>query len=117
MDRIILQDLAVWYRVGVTEEERAKPQKLLITIVISHDLSRAGQFDDLRDTIDYDAVSKRVAALGETHQWRLIEKVAADVAEMVLNEFGAEAVTVEVKKFILPEARHVAVIVERRRAR
>ena len=52
MDRILLQDLAVWYRVGVADEERARSQKLLITIAMSHDLSRAGQFDDLRDTID-----------------------------------------------------------------
>ncbi|HOX03948.1 MAG TPA: dihydroneopterin aldolase [Candidatus Paceibacterota bacterium] len=117
MDRILLQDLAVWYRVGVADEERARSQKLLITIAMSHDLSRAGQFDDLRDTIDYDAVSKRVAALGETQQWRLIEKVAADIAEIILSEFGAEAVTVEVKKFILPETRYVSVMVERRRSR
>ena len=31
MSKITIVDLEVFYRVGVTDEERAKPQRLLVT--------------------------------------------------------------------------------------
>jgi 7,8-dihydroneopterin aldolase/epimerase/oxygenase len=69
----------------------------------------------LRETIDYYAVSRRLLAFGEGRSWKLIETLAVDIAAMVLADFGAEAVTVEVKKFIIPEARHVSVRLTRER--
>ena len=52
---------------------------------------------------------------GEGRSWKLIEKLAADIAALVLSDFGAEAVSVEVKKFIIPETRHVSVRMTRRK--
>jgi dihydroneopterin aldolase len=46
---------------------------------------------------------------GEGREWKLIEKLAADIAAAILAEFQPQSVSVEVKKFIIPEARHVAV--------
>ena len=109
MDKIIISDLAVFCRVGVPDEERAKPQRLLISLEMLRDLSTAAVSDDLTKTIDYYAVTRRVLGFGEGRSWKLIEALAADIANMVLNEFAADIVSVEVKKFIIPEARHVAV--------
>lgn len=108
-DTITLADLEVRYRVGVPDAERAEPQRLLLTVEMRRDFTRAAASDDLRETIDYYAVSRRLLALGEGRSWKLIETLAADIAALVLADFGAEAVTVEVKKFIIPEARHVSV--------
>jgi len=113
MDIITISDLEVRYRVGVPDAERAQPQRLLLTVEMEHDFTAAAAGDDLRQTIDYHAVSRRLLALGEGKEWKLIETLACDVADMVLREFGAAAVTVEVKKFVLPEARHVCVKVRR----
>lgn len=115
-DTIILADLEVRYRVGVPDAERAQPQRLLLTVEMRRDFTRAAASDDLRETIDYYAVSRRLLAFGEGRSWKLIETLAVDIAAMVLADFGAEAVTVEVKKFIIPEARHVSVRVTRERA-
>lgn len=109
MDTITIADLEVHFRVGVPDAERARPQRLLITIEMQLDFSAAATDDDLRRTIDYYAVSGCVMALGEGREWKLIEKLAADIASLVLKEFQPRGVTVEVKKFILPEARHVSV--------
>ncbi len=109
MDKIIISDLAVFCRVGVPDEERARPQRLLISLEMLRDLSSAAASDDLTKTIDYDAVSRRLLGFSEGRSWKLIETLAADIADMVLNEFAADIVSVEVKKFIIPEARHVAV--------
>ena len=108
-DIITLTDLEVHYRVGVPDVERAQPQRLLLTVEMQHDFTRAAASDDLRETIDYYAVSRRLLAFGEGRSWKLIEKLASDIAAMVLADFGTTEVTVEVKKFIIPEARHVSV--------
>lgn len=112
-DTITLADLEVRYHVGVPDAERAQPQRLLLTVEMQHDFTHAAASDDLRETIDYYAVSHRLLKFGEGRSWKLIEKLAADIAAMVLADFGATAVTVEVKKFIIPEARHVSVRLSR----
>ena len=115
MDTISICDLSVSYRVGVPDEERAQPQRLLITVEMEHDFSAAAAGDDLRETIDYYAVSRRLLTFGDGRSWKLIETLASDIAAMVLKNFAAHAITVEVKKFILPEARYVSVRTTRSR--
>ena len=109
--KISIIDLEVFYRVGVPEAERAKPQRLLLTVEMELDFSAAAGSDDIRDTIDYFAVSRRLLKFGEGRSWKLIEKLAADVADTVLSEFKPQSITVEVKKFPIPEARCVSVVV------
>ena len=109
MDTITLCDLAVNYRIGVPDEERAQPQRLLITVEMQRDVRAAAAADDLQKTIDYYAVSRRLIRLGEGRSWKLIETLASDIARLVIGEFGAEAATVEIKKFIIAEARYVSV--------
>ena len=113
MSKISIIDLEVFYRVGVPEAERAKPQRLLLTVEMEFDFSAAAGSDDIRDTIDYFAVSQRLLKFGEGRSWKLIEKLAADVADTVLSEFKPQSITIEVKKFPIPQARCVLVVVTR----
>jgi dihydroneopterin aldolase len=46
---------------------------------------------------------------GDGRHWALIETLAAELATMVLDEFGPQSVSIEVKKFAVPQARHVSV--------
>ena len=114
MSKILIVDLEVFYHVGVPDEERAQAQRLLLSVEMEHDFSRAAQTDDLTHTINYYAVTQRLLKLGEGRSWKLIETLASDIAQLVLAEFQAMAVTVEVKKFIIPQARYVAVSLFRR---
>ncbi len=113
MDTITIQDLEVRYHIGVPDEERVHPQRLLLTIVMEHDVRRAAAGDDLTHTINYYAVSQRLLKLGDGRSWKLLETLVEEIAGIVLREFMASAVTVEVKKFIIPEAKHVAVSIRR----
>jgi 7,8-dihydroneopterin aldolase/epimerase/oxygenase len=115
VDTIVIKDLGVLCHVGVPDEERAKPQRLLITVEMGGDLSRAGATDDIQHTINYFDVSRRVIALCQEQSYRLLEKLAEDIARAVLNEYGAKNATVEVKKFILSDARYVSVRIQRSR--
>ncbi|MSU34691.1 MAG: dihydroneopterin aldolase [Pedosphaera sp.] len=109
MDTIVIRDLEVSYHVGVPDVERAQPQRLLISVEMSRDFSRAAATDELHETVDYFAVSRRVLHWGEGRSWKLIETLAVELAEGIRHEFGAGQVTVEIRKFILPEARYVSV--------
>ena len=109
MPQISIVDLGVFYRVGVPDAERAQPQRLLLTVEMEADFSAAAKSDAIADTIDYFAVTQRLLKFGEGCEWKLIEKLAADIADVILLEFKPQAVTVEVKKFIIPQARHVSV--------
>jgi FolB domain-containing protein len=115
MDTITLCDLEVQYRVGVSDEERARPQRLLLTLELRRDFSAAATADDLRATIDYDALAQWLKGFGDGRQWKLIERLAVDIAEAVLRTFKPDAVSVEVKKFVLPQARFVSVRLTRTR--
>lgn len=115
MDHILIQELEVSYRVGVPDLERATPQRLLLNLDIQTDLASAAASDDLRQTIDYFVLTRRLLTFGKGRSWRLIEKLAVEIAEWVLTEFQAAAVEVEVRKFIVPETRYVAVRVARSR--
>lgn len=113
MDTITISDLEAFYCVGVPDEERAQPQRLLLTVQMEHDFRAAAAEDELVDTIDYYAVTQRLRAFGDGVHWHLIETLAVDIAQMIIEDFGPNAVTVEVKKFILPETRYVSVRVTR----
>ena len=116
MAKISIVDLEVFYRVGVPDAERANPQRLLLTVEMETDFAAAAASDGIADTVDYFAVTRRLLKLGEGREWRLIEKLATDIADTVLGEFQPQAVTVEIKKFIIPQARHVSVTLTKLRS-
>ena len=115
MDIITLRDLEVFYHIGVPDEERVHPQRLLISVEMETDITLAAAGDDLNHTINYYAVSQRLLNLGQGRSWKLLETLAVQIAELVLREFGARRVHIEIKKFIIPEARHVSVRISRPR--
>jgi len=115
LSKVCIVDLEVFYRVGVPDAERARPQRLLLTVEMDFDCSKAAVSDGIADTIDYFAVSQRLLKFGDRREWKLIERLAADVADLILAEFKPQSVTVEVKKFPIQQARHVSVSVTKNR--
>ena len=109
MSKITIADLEVFYCVGVTDEERAQPQRLLLTVDISFDFSVAAVSDRITKTIDYFEVAQRLLKFGDGRSWKLIEKLSSNIADMIMSEFKPHGVTVEVKKFVVPQARYVSV--------
>jgi FolB domain-containing protein len=114
MSKISIVELGVLYCVGVPDEERARPQRLLLTVEMEIDFSVAARTDSIADTVDYYAVSQRLLIFGQGRTWKLVEKLAVDICEMILTEFKPQSVTVEVKKFPIQQARHVSVTATRK---
>jgi FolB domain-containing protein len=117
ISKITITDLEVSFCVGVPDEERAQPQRLLVTVDMAFDVSSAATSDRIEKTINYQAVADQILKYGEGRNWKLIERLATNLADFVLSEHRPEAVFVEVKKFSIPQARHVSVSVTKTRPR
>lgn len=101
-DRISISGLIVEARIGVTDEERARPQPLVVDVELAADLSRAGRSDALSDTIDYDALTTRVASLVRQSECSLLESLATQIVDLVSALPGVFGVTVSVMKQDVP---------------
>ena len=117
-DRIALRGLQVRGHHGVFEHERRDGQDFVLDLVLDVDLAKAGASDDLADTVDYGALAEGAAAVVAGPPRRLIEAVAAEVAQRVLDDERVAAVEVTLHK---PQAPitvpfdDVAVVVRRSR--
>jgi dihydroneopterin aldolase len=109
MSKISIVDLEVMYCVGVTDEERATPQRLLLTVEMGFDITSAALSDRIERTIDYHSVAQMLLKHGEGRSWKLLERLVSNLCDIILSDFKAQSVSVTVKKFVIPEARFVSV--------
>jgi FolB domain-containing protein len=98
MDQVLITDLVARGIIGVNDWEREQPQDILINIVLFADLRKAGQSDNVLDSVDYRLVAKKVRAHAETAQRLTVEALAADLAKLCLETRGVEKVRVRVEK-------------------
>lgn len=116
MDSVIVRDLEIDAHVGVTEEERATPQRVLVSLEVFRDLGEASRTDDLERTVDYGSLVPAVARLVEGSRCKLLEKLAGDIAALIERMPGVSGVTVEIAKASPPlreEVGRVSVRIER----
>jgi dihydroneopterin aldolase len=109
MSEILISGLRVRANIGVPDEERAEMQELEFDLHIHTTLAFEQMEDTLSKTIDYAQVCQRVSEIAAEKPRNLIETLADEVATTILAEFAALRVEVELRKFILPETRHVSV--------
>ncbi|MEE2905457.1 MAG: dihydroneopterin aldolase [Gemmatimonadota bacterium] len=98
MDKIVIPQIPVRVRVGVTEEERSEDQDILIDVELGLDLRPAGTTDDLTQTVDYEAVCAAVATTINVRLFSLIETIGEEIADMILKEYPIDQVLVRVRK-------------------
>ncbi|HEX9114532.1 MAG TPA: dihydroneopterin aldolase [Anaerolineae bacterium] len=113
-DEIQIKDLLLRTVMGVTPEERRDRQDVLINITLWADTTAAGISDSMADSVNYRTVAKRVIRLVEASQFNLVEKLAAEIAALCLEDIRVERVRVAVEKpGALRFARSVGVTIER----
>ena len=98
MDQVFIRDLVARGIIGVNDWERAKPQEILINIVLFADLHEAGNSDNIRDSVNYRTVAKKVLAHSDTAHRQTVEALAADIARLCLEEPGVQKVRIRVEK-------------------
>lgn len=116
MDRLLIRDLRARCILGVSAEERREKQEVVVTIALGTDLHLPGRSDQFEDAVDYRAIKKQVLAAIENSQFRLVEALAQDIADLCLEHPGVDEVQVTVEKpSALRFARSVAAEITRRR--
>lgn len=116
-DRLLLEGMEFYGYHGDIEAERALGGRYRVDLEVAADLRAAGRSDSLEDTLDYVRCFQLVREVVEERQYRLLEALAQAIADAVLGQAHAEAVTVRVAK--QPPLRgtfdRFAVVVERTR--
>jgi dihydroneopterin aldolase len=113
-DLIRVVDLEVFARIGVPDDERRDPQRLLVSLEMTVDsFSHAAATDNILRTVDYFKVAQRVKNFAADKPRRLVETLAEDLANDLLHMFPMQKLSLEIKKFILSDAQYVSVKIER----
>lgn len=115
-DRIEIRDLLLRTIIGINEDERVNRQDVVINVVMYADLSDAGLTDCIADAVNYRTITKRIIRMVEESSFRLVEKLAQEIAGICLSDERVERAIVQVEKpGALRFARSVGVTVERTR--
>lgn len=103
-------------RIGCTESERSWPQQLVLNLWITFDHEKCVETDSIDDTIDYMGVLALIDETSVTHEWKLIETYADDLAYAILERYNlAETVKLSVTKTVTPVAEGVSFVIQRER--
>jgi len=97
-DEIRIEGIAVEAIHGVLAEERRRPQPFRVDVTLRRDLSAAGRSDDLSDTVNYAEVAAIAVAVLTGPPRNLIERLAEEIADRLLNAFAVDEVEVRVHK-------------------
>jgi FolB domain-containing protein len=116
-DQIQIKDLQLRTTIGINEEERRDRQDVVINIVLCADTRAAGASDDIDDAVNYRTITKRIIRLVEESQFCLVERLAAEIAAICIQDPRIESARVRVEKpGALRFARSVGVEIHRTRA-
>jgi dihydroneopterin aldolase len=107
VDVIELRGLRAVGYCGALPEEQERAQPFEVDLDVEADLSEPGHSDRLEDTLDYGAIASAVEDVIRTERFVLLERLSARIAEVVLEDPRASAVTVTVRKLRPPVPQHL----------
>jgi len=114
MDIVFIEQLSVITTIGVYDWEQTIEQKLVFDIEMGWNNVAAAKSDDVNDCLSYADVSEAVISHVEGQRFALVERVAEEVAELLLNRFNSPWVRIKVSKpGAVARAANVGVIIER----
>ncbi len=114
MDIVYIRDLRVETVIGIFDWEREVRQWVSLDLEMAADIRPAAASDDIRDALDYKAISKRLIQLLRDSECQLIETLAESVALVVMQEFGVPWLRLRISKpDALRGAQDVGLLIER----
>jgi dihydroneopterin aldolase len=87
---------------GVTPAEQAVGAWFSVDVELGLDLGPAALSDDLRATVDYSRVARRIVEAGTRDHVHLLERLAGRIADALLGELPASRVRVRIRKLTAP---------------
>ena len=117
MDKVFIEALEIECVIGIYEWERKIRQPIVLDIEMAFDNRKPAASDDIADTLDYKAISKRLIQFVGESSFGLVEALAESCCRILIEEFGVAQVTLKLSKVgAVRGAKAVGVILERSRA-
>ncbi|HHG9996379.1 TPA: bifunctional dihydroneopterin aldolase/7,8-dihydroneopterin epimerase [Yersinia enterocolitica] len=114
MDIVFIEELSVITTIGVYDWEQTIQQKLVFDIEMGWDNRKAAASDDVNDCLSYADISDAVIKHVEMQPFALVERVAEEIADLLLQRFNSPWVRIKVSKpGAVAQARNVGVVIER----
>ena len=114
MDIVFIEQLSVITTIGVYDWEQTIEQKLVFDIEMGWDNRKSAKSDDVNDCLSYADISETVINHVEGQRFALVERVAEEVAELLLKKFNSPWVRIKLSKPVaVARAANVGVIIER----
>jgi len=101
-DCMYIKGIRAFGYIGFLPEEQVLGQWFEVDLKIWTDLSAAGQSDELSETYDYSDVVPKIQHLIQTVKYKLIEKLADEIAALVLTSSQVEQVQLQLTKLTPP---------------
>ncbi|MBJ6979901.1 MULTISPECIES: dihydroneopterin aldolase [unclassified Luteimonas] len=116
MDHVFIEGLEIEALIGIYDWERRIRQTLVFDLEMAFDNRVPAASDDIADTLNYKAVSKRLVEVVSQSDDGLVETLAERCAEVVLREFNVQRLRLKLSKpGAVRGARAVGVVIERTR--
>lgn len=116
-DKILVKDLLLRGIIGLNDWEREKEQDILVNLTVFTDVHKAGESDDMADSLNYRTLTKAIIEYVESSRHYLVEALATGIARVAVVDHGAQRVIVRVEKpGALRFAQSVGVEIDRERA-
>ncbi|MCS7001651.1 MAG: dihydroneopterin aldolase [Dehalococcoidia bacterium] len=97
-DRVFLEGMVFYGYHGVNAAEKELGQRFIVDLEVTADLTRAGETDDLNDTINYSRLYKLTREVVEGPSCDLIERVAHLIIDRVFAATDAQTARVRIRK-------------------
>ena len=97
-DRVFIEDLKIETIIGIFGWERKVKQEVNISLEMEFNIDKAGKTDQIEDALDYKKIGKAVISLVEKSSFFLVEKMATEVAKLVLKNKKIDSVMVTASK-------------------
>jgi dihydroneopterin aldolase len=115
-DRIRIDSLELSAQIGITEEERAHPQRLTLSLTFETAHGFVDLRDDIQRTVDYASVCAAARMTVQERPRQLLETLGEELAHALLAQFPIRALRVELRKYVVPDTAFVAVELERKKS-
>ncbi len=115
---IRITDLKLKAIIGINTWERTTRQDVIINLELDFDASKPAQSDNIKDTVDYKALKKRIIELVEGSKFFLLEKLVEKVLTLIMQDSKIRKATVRIDKpKALRFAKSVSIESSRRKSR
>jgi dihydroneopterin aldolase len=98
MSSLYIKDLIIEAKHGMHDHEKQTKQRFLVSVELILDLSRAGQSDDLADSLDWLLLKNEIVAIVQSNSFNLMERLAQVIADAMLKHRGVQKVSVTIDK-------------------